>query len=148
MGLLDTFSFLDDVRRMDKRQVGISSAFLPNVEVQVMRSNNASSHISPDGFLASITLLSLVIDINIAWRMPLGLSSFYEIVSGRAVFVIKLPLLCPALKMHVHTTRPVRQMPNQITNGNAFCFGVTTHNIEVSGILIIPEISRYGGQYY
>ena len=66
MGLLDTFSFLDDVRRMDKRQVGISSAFLPNVEVQVMRSNNASSHISPDGFLASITLLSLVIDINIA----------------------------------------------------------------------------------
>ena len=65
MGLLDTFSFFDDVRRMDKRQVGISSAFLPNVEVQVMRSNNASSHISPDGFLASITLLSLVIDINI-----------------------------------------------------------------------------------
>ena len=33
---------------------------------------------------------------------------------------------------------------NAKSNGNAFCFGVTTHNnIADSGILIIPEISRY-----
>ena len=76
MGLLDTFSFLDDVRRMDARQVGISSTFVPNVEGQVMRSNNTCQHISPDGSLASITLLSLAFDINIACRPGLRVITY------------------------------------------------------------------------